>query len=66
MIERIMGRGRLSIDDEILYQAAIQVRGGVPIEQVCHWYASVDRESLETLLVELQEYDECFRGKDAD
>lgn len=58
MIEKYMSTEALSVSEELLYQAALQVRGGVEIELVLKWYTSVQKEELVQLLQELKEYDD--------
>jgi len=58
MIEKYMSTEALSVAEEMLYQAALQVRGGVELEQALKWYTSVKKEELVNLLQELKEYDD--------
>lgn len=65
MIERFMAPNDLSKDEESLYQAAIQVRGGVELEAVLQWYPNVKRDELLVLLQELGEYDDWRNNRGA-
>lgn len=61
MIERFMGSIDLTPEEDALYMAAMQVRGGVDIDTVLKWYSEVCKEDLNLLLTELAEYDD-WRG----
>jgi hypothetical protein len=66
MIERFMAPNDLSKDEEALYQAAVQVRGGVDVETVLKWYPNVKQDELLVLLQELDEYDNWRSGGASD